>query len=73
MIDLIKRGFSVPPWKDKDKLDKPEYDHIVRRDFENYLNGDHKTARDETETVATSISELLGHPASNDPQSRQAA
>lgn len=59
MIDLVRRGFSIPQWKDKSRLEKPEYDHIVQKDFERYLKGDSKTVRDETETVATSISELL--------------
>lgn len=47
------------------KLDTAEYDHIVRDDFENYMNGGNKTTRDEKETVAMSISELLGASVTN--------
>lgn len=60
MEELRKQGFSIPPWRDKDKLETPEYNHIVLKDFNTYMTGGNKTTKDETETVATSISSLLG-------------
>lgn len=74
MGDLKKRGFSTPLWRDMSKLDTPEYDHIVQKDFDDYMNiGKGKTAHNETEVVAMSIHDLLDRPAMNNPESQQAA